>query len=102
MAASLTVGDLFKAKAVTDAQVNAAVERYLVAPETSAHPIAEGYTVDLAAAVAGHGWASRVAANPRTHPLLKRAAVQTAILLARARKARTVSKKARTDPPAPR
>ena len=102
MAASLTVGDLFKAKAVTDEQVNAAVERYLAEPKTSAHPIADGYTVDLAAAVAGHGWASQVTANPATHPLLMRAAVQTAILLARARKARTVARKDRTVPPAER
>ncbi|PXW63070.1 hypothetical protein [Methylobacterium sp. B4] len=98
MAASLTVGDLFKAKAVTDEQVNTAVETYLTRPETSAHPIAEGYTVDLAAAVEGHGWASQIAANPAINPVLRRAAVQTAILLARARKARTVRRKDRTAP----
>ncbi|MBB2961550.1 hypothetical protein [Methylobacterium sp. R2-1] len=102
MAASLTVGDLFKAKAVTDEQVNAAVEQYLAEPRTSAHPIAEGYTVDLAAAVAGHGWASQLTANPDSHPVLKRAAVQTAILLARARKARRLVKKGRANQPAER
>lgn len=89
MAAPPTIADLFKAKAVTDEQVDRAVETYLAEPRTSAHPIAEGYTVDLAAAVSGHGWASRVAADPAAHPVLKRAAVQTAILLARARKVRT-------------
>lgn len=88
MAASLTVGDLFKAKAVTDEQVNRAVETYLTKPDTAAHPIADGYTVDLAAAVAGHGWARRLMAVPRTNPVLKRAAVQTAILMARVKKAR--------------
>ncbi|GEL44194.1 hypothetical protein MEX01_47850 [Methylorubrum extorquens] len=81
-----TIGELFKAKAVTDDEVNAAVEAYLADPDT-AHPIADGYSVDLAAAVAGHGWASAVVANPESSPGLKRGAVRTAILLARAQKA---------------
>ena len=102
MASPPTVGDLFKAKAVTDEQVNAAVERYLAEPGTSAHPIADGYVVDLAAAVSGHGWASRITANPATNPVLKRAAVQTAILLARARRARPAVRKTRIVPPAGR
>ena len=96
MAAAPTIADLFKAKAVTDEQVDRAVETYLAAPGTSAHPIADGYTVDLAAAVGGHGWARRVATNPKTHPILKRAAVQTAILLARAKKVRTGAGRGRT------
>ncbi|MCY1644786.1 hypothetical protein [Methylorubrum sp. SL192] len=82
-----TVGELFKAKAVTDDEVNAAVEAYLADPETNAHPIADGYSLDLGAAVAGHGWASQVVANRESSPGLKRAAVRTAILLARAQKA---------------
>lgn len=93
MAASPTIADLFKAKAVTDEQVDRAVETYLAEPRTSAHPIAEGYTVDLAAAVRGHGWARRVAADPMTNPVLKRAAVQTAILLARAKKVRASARR---------
>lgn len=83
-----TVGELFKAKAVTDEQVNAALEAYLAKPETDdAHPIADGYVLDLAAAVGGHGWASQVVGNPESSPGLKRSAVRTAILLARAQKA---------------
>ncbi len=93
MAPCPTIADLFKAKAVTDEGVDRAVETYLAAPGTSAHPIADGYTVDLAAAVSQHGWARRITANPKANPILKRAAVQTAILLARATKAR--SRKAR-------
>ncbi len=81
-----TVGELFKAKAVTDEQVNAAVDAYLDEPDTDAHPIADGYSLDLAAAVAGHGWASQVVANPESSPGLKRGAIRTAILLARAQK----------------
>ena len=82
-----TVGELFKAKAVTDDQVNAAVDAYHADPGTTAHPIADGYNLDLAAAVTGHGWASQVAANPESSPGLRRGAVRTAILLARAQKA---------------
>ncbi|GJE83867.1 hypothetical protein HNR51_005369 [Methylorubrum thiocyanatum] len=55
---SPTVGELFKAKAVTDELVNAAVDAFLSDPAKSAHPIADGYSLDFAAAVAGHGWAS--------------------------------------------
>ncbi|MFG7486278.1 hypothetical protein [Methylorubrum rhodesianum] len=87
MAESPTVGELFKAKAVTDEQANAAVDAYLENPGTTAHPIADGYSLDLGAAVAGHAWASQVVANPESSPGLKRAAIRTAILLARAEKA---------------
>ena len=83
---SPTVGELFKAKAVTDDEVNAAVAAYLADPETDAHPIADGYSLDLAAPVAGHGWASQVVGNPESSPGLKRGAVRTAILLTRAQK----------------
>lgn len=81
-----TVGELFKAKAVTDEQVNAAVDAYHADPGATAHPIADGYSLDLAAAVIGHGWASQVVANPESSPTLKRGAIRTAILLARAQK----------------
>ena len=83
---SPTVGELFKAKAVIDEQVNAAVAAYQADPDTAAHPIADGYTLDLAAAVAGHGWASQVVANPESSATLRRGAIRTAILLARALK----------------
>lgn len=38
----LTVGELFKAKAITDEQVKASVDAYLAKPEANAHPIADG------------------------------------------------------------
>ena len=84
---SPTVGELFKAKAVTAEQVNAAVAAYQADPDTAAHPIAGVYTLDLAAAVAGHGWANQVVANPESSAILRRSAIRTAILLARAQKA---------------
>jgi hypothetical protein len=82
-----TVGELFKAKAVTDDEVNAAVEAYLSDLEAGIFPIADGYVVDVDAAVVKHLWASHVIANPESSPGLKRGAVRTAILLARAQKA---------------
>ena len=87
MTESSTVRELFKAKAVTDDEVNAAVDGYLGECSTTAHPIADGYSLDLAAAFAGDGWASQVVANPESSPGLKRGVTRTAILLARAQKA---------------
>ena len=84
---SPTVGELFKAKAVTDEQVNAAVETYLSDLEAGIFPIADGYVVDVDAAVVKHLWASHVLANHEASLGLKRAAVRTAILLAPAQKA---------------
>ncbi|WP_437871491.1 hypothetical protein ACSD7O_24635 [Methylorubrum extorquens] len=84
---SPTVGELFKAKAVTDEQMNAAVEAYLSDPQAGVHPIADGYSLDLTAAVAEHRWASEVIASPDATPALRQAATRTAILLARAQKA---------------
>lgn len=54
-----TVGELFKAKAATDDQVNAAVEAYVAGSVTTAYPIADGDSLDLTAAVAVHPWANR-------------------------------------------
>ncbi|UYW26619.1 hypothetical protein OKC48_25775 [Methylorubrum extorquens] len=82
-----TVGELFKAKSVTDDEVNAAVDAYLTDLEAGIFPIADGYVVDVDAAVVKHLWASHVIANEESSPGLRRAAVRTAILLAQAQKA---------------
>ena len=84
---SPTVGELFKAKAVTDEQVNAAVEVYLTDLDAGIFPIADGYVVDLDAAVVEHPWASLVVANEESSPSLKRGIVRMAVLLARAQRA---------------
>ncbi|ACS42942.1 MULTISPECIES: hypothetical protein [Methylorubrum] len=78
-----TAGELFKAKAVADDQVNAAVDAHRADSGTITHPNADGYGLDLAAAVAEHGWASSVIASPKSSPSLTRGA----ILLVRAQKA---------------
>lgn len=82
-----TVGELFKAKAVTDEQVNAAVHAFLADVEASTLSIADGYVVDLDAAVAGHFGVSLLVADEEASVNQKREAVRTAILLARAQKA---------------
>ncbi|KQO95595.1 hypothetical protein ASF33_09990, partial [Methylobacterium sp. Leaf92] len=63
-----SVGELFMAKAVTDDEVYAAVEVFMRDADAGAHPIADGYSLDLAAAVARHGWASQVVSNPESSP----------------------------------
>jgi len=78
-----------KPRLVTDEQVNAAVEVYLSDLEADIFPIADGYVVDVDAAVVKHLWASHVIANAESSLGLKRAAVRTAILLAWARKTQT-------------
>lgn len=82
-----TVGELFKARTVTDDEVNAAVDAYLADPVASTFTITDGYVVDLDAAVVEHPWASLVVANEEASPSLKRAAVRMAILLAQAQEA---------------
>ncbi|MCG5249663.1 hypothetical protein [Methylorubrum extorquens] len=87
MTKSPTVGELFRINAVTDDQVSAAVEVYLTDLYEGTFPIADGYVVNLDAAVAEHPWASLVVANEESSPSLKRSIVRMAILLARAQKA---------------
>jgi hypothetical protein len=82
-----TVGELFTAKTVSDYQVNTAVDAYQADPGTTANPIADGYSLDLAAAVEAHPFARATLSEERPTPSRKRKAVRAAILLARAQKA---------------
>ncbi|OHV17656.1 hypothetical protein BK022_04205 [Methylorubrum extorquens] len=70
-----TAGELFKAKAVADKQVNAAVDAYLADSGTIADPNSDGYGLGLAAPIAEHGWASSVIASPNSSPSLTRGAI---------------------------
>ncbi|MBA9071564.1 hypothetical protein FHR71_005350 [Methylobacterium sp. RAS18] len=90
---SPTVGELLKSNAITDEQVNAAVEVYLTDLEAGNFPIADGYVVDLDAAVVEHLWASLVIANEDASLALKREAARTAILMARAQMATNVDRR---------
>jgi len=83
MANQTTIGDLFKAKAITDEQVSAAVDAFLAGPASEPFPIADGYRVDLAAAVAAHAFTTMMVGRDDVSTASKRGAVRTAILLAR-------------------
>ncbi|MFK5596786.1 hypothetical protein ACFZ8E_07250 [Methylobacterium sp. HMF5984] len=78
-----TTGELFKIKAVTDDEVNVAVDAYLAAPDMGPFPIAEGYRIDIDAAVKASNFATLVVSDDHASPAQKAKAVRTAILLAR-------------------
>ncbi|POR42688.1 hypothetical protein [Methylobacterium sp. V23] len=86
MAENPTTGDLYKAKAILDADVVAAVEAFMADPTTTAFLFSDGYRIDLAEAVSSHEWAKVTVANRDATEHLKRVAVRTAILLARPEK----------------
>ncbi|GJD97323.1 hypothetical protein [Methylobacterium iners] len=75
-------GDLFKAKAISDEDVNAAVDAYMADPTTGRFMIGE-HPADLASAVARSPYAQSMLADPGIENASKRSAVRTAILLAR-------------------
>lgn len=82
-----TVGELFKAKAVTDEQVGALVDAVLAGKLDDRAELAEGYVLDVAAAVKASAFATSVLADDTSKPGARRNAARTAILLARAEKA---------------
>jgi hypothetical protein len=86
MAESPTVADLFKAKALTDNDILAAVDAYMADPTTTLFVMGNGYGLNLAEAVRSHEWASVTVAHSTATDHLKRTAVRTAILLARPEK----------------
>jgi len=81
-----TTGELFKAKAITEEDVVAAVDAYMADPTTTLFVMGEGYGLDLAEAVRTHEWAFVTVSHSTATDHLKRAAVRTAILLARPEK----------------
>jgi len=78
-----TIGALSEVKAITDEQVSAAIDAFLAGQTSGPFPIADGYRVDLAAAVAAHAFTTMMVGRDDVSPAAKRGAVRTAILLAR-------------------
>ena len=76
-------GDLYKRMAITDADLDAAVDAVMADPTTARFSIGEEYTADLAAAVAASPYAQDMLADPGSKDGSKRAAVRTAILMTR-------------------
>ncbi|GJE30699.1 hypothetical protein [Methylobacterium oxalidis] len=72
---------MFKAKAITDEDVSAVVDAYMADPTTSLFVFGDGY--GLAPGVLSHARASQTVLNANATDQLRRAAVSTAILLAR-------------------
>lgn len=83
MANDQTFGDLYKAKAILKADLDAAVKAYMTDPAVDRFAIGDGYTADLAAAVVGSPFAAGMIADPGIKPGSKRSAVRTTILVAR-------------------
>ena len=84
---SPTTADLLKAKAITSEQVEAAAQALLADPQTGSFPIADGYTLDLAAAVRAHQPSAAALPDPDRKEKFKLTMARTAILQARPEKA---------------
>jgi hypothetical protein len=54
MAENPTTGDLFKAKAITSDEIDAAVDAILAKPDVGPYPIGGGYLLDLGASIQAH------------------------------------------------
>jgi hypothetical protein len=82
MATNPTVSELRKAAEVSDDEIDAAVDAYSADPATAPFRIADGYVIDVAAAVQRHAPARRALAEAGRPARFKRNRVRTAILLA--------------------
>jgi len=82
MSTDPTVCDLFKAKAVSDDELTAAVAAVLADLGTGSYPLTLGYALDLNAAVQASTFATLVLKDGHATPRQKQHAVRTAILLA--------------------
>lgn len=83
MAGEPTTGELFKGGVIVEADLAAAVDAFMTDRGTGKFPVGAGYTLDLAAAVQASDFAVRMLGDSAFRNSSKRAAVRTAILLAR-------------------
>jgi hypothetical protein len=86
MAENPTTGELYKAKALTEEDVVAAVDAFMADPSTTAFLFGDGYQVDLPGSVAASSFATLVVKDGHATETHKRLAVRAAILLARPQK----------------
>ena len=83
MAGDQTVGDLYKVKAIQEADLDAAVDAFMADPTTNRFAIGRGYTVDPHAAVAASPFASATMVRADAREYGTRAFVRMAILLSK-------------------
>jgi hypothetical protein len=83
MANDPTIGELFRAKAISENEVDAAVTSCVAGSSDEAFVFADTYMVNLAAAVQALPQARERLSDPSASEFLKRIAVRTAIMLAR-------------------
>lgn len=81
-----TTSELYKAKAILEADIAEAVDAFMADPTTSLFVFGEGYRLDLVAAVRAHPFANATISGGDATPSRKRKAVRTAILQARPEK----------------
>ncbi|CAO4149031.1 hypothetical protein [Methylorubrum aminovorans] len=79
-----TVGELFKARSVTDQQVNALVDAVLAYQRDARAKLGDHFRVNVALALLADPRTFEVLRDPASPLRAKRFAVRTAILLARA------------------
>ena len=86
MAESPTTSKLLEAGAISEDDVWQAVETFITDPATGMVHLGSGYSLDLHAAIEASVLAKDLLSKPDADDHLKRAAVRTAILLARPEK----------------
>ncbi|MGH1592317.1 hypothetical protein ACRBEV_32865 (plasmid) [Methylobacterium phyllosphaerae] len=78
-----TVTELLQGQAITPADLDAAVDAFLIDPKIGLFEVAPGRQVDLTAAVRADRHATAILTEPTARAGSRRAAVRSAILLAR-------------------
>ncbi|WP_336492439.1 hypothetical protein [Methylobacterium nigriterrae] len=86
MAENLTVTSLLARGLISNADIAAAVTAYLSAPETTAYPLGDQFALDLCTAVAAHPFTVKTLKHGQAGVSARRAAVRTALMLARPEK----------------
>jgi len=81
------IKDLLGTKIVTDDEISAAVDTFMREPAAMAFRFAQGFTLDVAAAVKLRLWAIETLTSLEATDEMRRAVVRTAILMARPKKA---------------
>lgn len=85
--ANPTVGELFKAGVVTHDELNTLIDAVLDGRMGERAELAEGYALDVVAAVKANAFATAVLRDKTSTTGARRTAVRAAILLARAERA---------------